>query len=230
MHNPEAPFAGVSTAAAVVMKEDFNADPITKDTLHCGLGDFEAGSYNVSVYMDNDKRGSSRYYVAGLSTVYDEDGYWDAHLLSYDSRGVLHELQYYPRIDSISPAHGSLEGGTEITINGGGFSMDESVNDVLVDGKACAITYSTLEVIRCNTSAYGNETRTAKSEESKILSTVDYTDVDLEELFEKGAARLGCLQSMWWEIGRSNSSSSSSSSGLDFYSDKAPMPSRGRPG
>ena len=186
VHNPDAPFADVSTASAVVMREDFEADPINENVFYCGLGDFAAGSYNVSVYMDNDIRGVSSTNIAGLATVYDEDNYWDAHLLSYDSRGVLHELQYYPRIDSFSPTDGSFAGGTEITINGGGFSMDESENEVLVDGKICKITFSTLELIRCNTSAYGNETRTASNEASKVKTQIVYSALELDSAFADG--------------------------------------------
>jgi len=71
-------------------------------------GDFEAGSYNVSVYMENDQRGSNSRYdgrpwprgtMAGLTVTYDgsSDDH-DYHLLSKDSQGVVHNLQYYPRI------------------------------------------------------------------------------------------------------------------------------------
>lgn len=109
--------------------------------------------------MDNDKRGTPYYQnMAGLVVTNDYDGYYDPQLLSYDSRGVLHELQYYPRIDDLSPMVGSVAGGTEITILGGGFSMDESANSVTIGGKACKVTYSTLEEIRCNTTATENAT------------------------------------------------------------------------
>ena len=35
---------------------------------------------------------------------------------------------------------------------------------MLIDGKPCKVTFSTLELIRCNTSAYGNESCTGKWE------------------------------------------------------------------
>lgn len=41
-------------------------------------------SYNVSVIMDNEKRGPSIDNVAGLSLIYEEDGYFDRHLLRWD--------------------------------------------------------------------------------------------------------------------------------------------------
>ena len=114
-----------ATDGAKVMAEDLEAAPIPENQLKCALGDFASGSYNVSVYLGNDKRGDTSKYIAGLVNTYDEDGYFDAHILTYDSRKVLHSLQYYPRIDTVTPNIGSMGGGTEVTITGGGFSMDE---------------------------------------------------------------------------------------------------------
>ena len=105
-------------------------------------------------------RGVSRTTVAGLAVTYDADGYYDHHLLSRDSKGKLHDLQYYPRIDELLPSVGSTAGGTQVTINGGGFSMDESLNEVWVGGKKCTITYCTIEQIVCNTTALDNSTAT----------------------------------------------------------------------
>ena len=34
-------------------------------------------------------------------------------------------VQYYPRVDAFSPPAGSYAGGTQVTIDGGGFSMAE---------------------------------------------------------------------------------------------------------
>ena len=46
-----------------------------------------------------------------------------AHL-SRDAHGVTYAFQYYPHVTSVMPAVGSLEGGTLLTIRGGGFSDD----------------------------------------------------------------------------------------------------------
>ena len=44
---------------------------------------------------------------------------------------------------------GSVAGGTEITILGGGFSMDESANSVTIGGKKCKVI-DPLLVVYCN--------------------------------------------------------------------------------
>lgn len=72
------------------MAEDFSAEPIEEDTIRCALGDFEAGSYNISVYLRNDKRSggslSSPYYLSGLAIVFDHNGFYEPSLLRSESR------------------------------------------------------------------------------------------------------------------------------------------------
>ena len=58
---------------------------------------------------------------------------------------------YYPTIADVSPARGSVECGTRVTITGGGFSMDEAAVAVLVGGVPCAVAYATLEEVQCVT-------------------------------------------------------------------------------
>ena len=94
VHNPNEPDLK-PTAKAVVMAEDGNADPISENAIRCALGDFTAGSYNISVYMGNRQRtlgGSqnSGTFIPGLAIVYDDGGYFEAGLLSKDSAGVAH--------------------------------------------------------------------------------------------------------------------------------------------
>ena len=151
----------VTTAA--VMKEDRNPAPIAFDTYQCALGDFPAGSYNVSVYMSNGQRtlGGSQdtgTHVGGLAVVYDEDGYLEPGLFNRDSKGTLHMVQYYPRIDSVFPPAGSLGGNTVVTITGGGFPMNEEEVAVAVAGRPCVVSYASIESIICNTTAKGNST------------------------------------------------------------------------
>ena len=91
----------------------------------------------MSIYLDNIKRSSdesdgrdSESHLAGLVDVYDADGYFDQGLLSFDGHGVLHMVQYYPRVDSVLPTAGSIAGGTEVVIEGGGFPVS-SLSSVL---------------------------------------------------------------------------------------------------
>eukprot|EP01045_Picozoa_sp_COSAG04_P042446 COSAG04_NODE_13412_length_607_cov_0.911417_1_plen_187_part_10 len=99
-----------------VSAEDNPPLPITEDYYRCELGDFEAGSYNVSVQLPQ-----------GLAWASPED----AGLYSRDSAGTKYQVQYYPTVSGISPAQGSLGGGTTVTISGRGFSTDE--HDVMID-------------------------------------------------------------------------------------------------
>ena len=124
-----------------VMAEDFEPLPITPDFYRCELGDFEAGSYNVSVQLP---RG-----LAWANPV-------DVGLFSVDGYGTKYQVQYYPTIDSIeangvSPASGSLAGGTEVVIRGHGFSMDDENIAVEMGGSKCRVLSSTLEEIICVT-------------------------------------------------------------------------------
>jgi hypothetical protein len=72
------------------------------------------------------------------------------------------QVQYYPRIDSVFPAVGSLAGGTQVTIAGGGFPMNESNVGVFIGGRQCTVTYSNLESIICNTTSASNATVASK--------------------------------------------------------------------
>ena len=175
--NPNEPDLA-SASSAPVMPEDREADPIAEDVISCALGDFSAGSYNVSLYHRNDKRtgGSlnSDNFIPGLAVVYDSSGFIEPGLFSRDARGVLHMVQYYPRIDSISPTAGSIAGGTVVTIEGGGFSMDEMDQTVSINNRDCVVTYSSIEMIICNTTAVANVTTPSKV--SSAVHSLDSAD------------------------------------------------------
>ena len=83
----------------------------------------QAGSYDAGIFFST--QGScthcARTEHGGLS-------YNNVANVSRDANGDAYTIQYYPTITAVSPARGSLEGGTEITITGGGFPMDEVRN------------------------------------------------------------------------------------------------------
>ena len=58
-------------------------------------------------------------------------------------------LQYFPTVSSVHPSVGSLEGGTTLTISGGGFPIDQANVAVTIGGVPCAIVDSNLEVECC---------------------------------------------------------------------------------
>ena len=59
-------------------------------------------------------------------------------------------VQFYPRIDSVAPAAGSLAGGTAVVIRGGGFSMDVKDVTIKLGGSDCAVTFASIEEVHCN--------------------------------------------------------------------------------
>ncbi|KAH8075485.1 hypothetical protein JL721_1495 [Aureococcus anophagefferens] len=133
----------VDSFSLPVMVEDAvigHNSPVTEDTVNCYLGDFAAGSYNASVFFDTNTRDE----VGGLT--------WNlVKNLSRDAFGETYAVQYYPHVQSVSPALGSLEGGTLVTIAGGGFSDDASLVHVDVAGAPCDVVSSTLVEVVCRT-------------------------------------------------------------------------------
>jgi len=82
------------TNSAPVLAEDRDPEPIAENILACAVADFPAGSYNVSVFLDNYERSSgnqnSASEQAGLAIVYDNDNYLESSLFSRDASGILH--------------------------------------------------------------------------------------------------------------------------------------------
>ena len=97
MRNPAEPDL-TPTNSAPVLAEDRDPEPIADNVYMCALADFPAGSYNVSVFLDNNERsGGDRnngLYQAGLAIVYDCDDYLEASLFSKDANGTLHMVIY----------------------------------------------------------------------------------------------------------------------------------------
>ena len=71
--------------------------------------------------------------------------------LSRDAFGEVYAFQYYPHVSQVMPTVGSLEGGTLITISGGGFSDDEAQVFVSIGGRDCEVLRSTLVEVVCRT-------------------------------------------------------------------------------
>jgi hypothetical protein len=153
MHDPTTPQTLNRQSVSPVLKEDMNADPIEHDVFRCSLGEFMPGSYNVSVYLGNDMRSGgdldSEVYIAGLAHGHETE----PNLYSKDAHGVPYMVQYYPRVDLVFPSAGSVAGGTEITLTGGGFAMEEGDVSVKVGGRKCAVIRSSVEEIVCTTPA-----------------------------------------------------------------------------
>jgi hypothetical protein len=97
--------------------------------IRCQLPMYPAGSYNISA--------ANKY---GLAT--------NSLRKKYDSRGRAYDLQYYGDITNIEPTVGGLNGGTQLTITGTGFGIN---NTILVHGEPCDQVSATFEKIVCQT-------------------------------------------------------------------------------
>jgi hypothetical protein len=158
----------VDMASEPVLMEARTPAPIAKDRFSCRVGDFGAGSYYMNVMVN-----------AGLSAT-------DAALAAKEQRdhtSRLYLLQYYPVITSISPTSGSVVGGQEIVVRGGGFSMFEADNVVTIGSLPCRVTYATLEELRC---VAGNEA--AASELALADGTTANAHAERRRLSEAEAA------------------------------------------
>ncbi|XP_069076730.1 fibrocystin-L-like isoform X2 [Pleurodeles waltl] len=58
-------------------------------------------------------------------------------------------ITYILEVNSISPQHGSVYGGTKITITGSGFSTEPGINEVQLDSTPCQVTSSAAESLEC---------------------------------------------------------------------------------
>ena len=136
-----AAFAGMDHAqpSAPVMPEDAEPLPIWEDFFRCQVGDFAAGSYNVSVQLDRGRAWTNPEVAAGL--------------FEKNARGLSHQVQYFPTITYLSISEGSTAGGAFVEILGTGFDEHLERNQVLIEGKACTVTLATPERITCTAPA-----------------------------------------------------------------------------
>lgn len=117
--------------------------PIKEDQVNCYLGDFAAGSYNITAFMGT----SVRTALGGLTAIY-------ATNVSRDAYGEYYTIQYFPHVDKVFPSFGSVAGGTLLKITGGGFSDNLDEVHVTIRGVECKVESSTLVEITCRTGNY----------------------------------------------------------------------------
>jgi hypothetical protein len=170
--------------SAAVMQEDFEPLPITPDFYKCQLGDFEAGSYNVSVQLPQGLAWSNPNVDTGL--------------FARNANGDKYEVQYFPTITSIIPSFGSLVGGTLVTLRGYGFSMDPEDISISFGNKIqCRVITSTLEEIKCVTMQVANLTYTYNCSTGSGLSNCASCDSFLNR-----TVCVACNPSSWLVGGR----------------------------
>ncbi|CAG2242931.1 unnamed protein product [Mytilus edulis] len=103
--------------------------------IKCKMGGSYVGNQNITIIIDFEY---GRSY-AMLPTV----------LLRSD--GKLAMLQTYAEVNSVSPAEGSVNGGTVLTITGNNFDNTDAPVDVKVGGETCTVTSMTDTEIQCKT-------------------------------------------------------------------------------
>lgn len=64
---------------------------------------------------------------------------------------VKYEERVTPVLESISPRHGTVKGGTSVTFTGTDFSDKVSDYEILLDGVVCAVTSCSLTSVTCTT-------------------------------------------------------------------------------
>jgi len=70
---------------------------------------------------------------------------------SIDLNDVTYSGSLTPLLDAINPRFGSVEGGTEVTFSGSGFSTDPADYSIVLDGILCPVSAATSEAVTCTT-------------------------------------------------------------------------------
>jgi len=112
--------------------------------------DIPAGFYNSTITLSNID--SQSYNLATGYTNFFPNKETDSQFLA-SLGGISYLVAIYPVIQSISPSHGSLAGGTTITITGSGFNNDTTTLRVVVGGVDCKVQSASVTTIICLTGA-----------------------------------------------------------------------------
>lgn len=106
--------------------------------------DMTGGFYNLSMTVKNDQ--TTGYYANGAARMYPnqktfqyENGYFYDSNFDASLAGVSHSMCVLPVITAVSPASGSVAGGTVLTVRGHGFSAFPENMIVYVAGRPCDV-------------------------------------------------------------------------------------------
>lgn len=122
-----------------VMVGEYSCMPTESSSSHiqCEVGPIPAGTYTLSVQVCQQATESMGSQCLGFAEI----------------NPSAKELESVANITSISPASGSVQGGTLIAINGVGFESDDSVISVTIDGNPCTVMSASYSQITCQSSA-----------------------------------------------------------------------------
>ena len=132
-----------ATSAAWSEQQDSNNTIFSENRFRCHSPAHEAGNYNVTLTMNSGKLGT------------------EAFEFYYDLNDQPYMVQISGEVTHVTPALGSLEGGTLLTIHGHGFSSFADTNEVTLNGDIpCAVqswmAEPTKEVLTCLTGSLTN--------------------------------------------------------------------------
>ena len=115
----------------------FSLDAEDEDTGHCVCmpDSSDIGSFNSSMLFSGSK---------GRSVI-------SKHALLVDAELNAFLVQYYSIVTEISPAFGSIEGNTLITVSGEFFHDNQNNVKVFIDQSECEVVTSSIDTVTCRT-------------------------------------------------------------------------------
>lgn len=121
--------------------------------------DMSAGFYNLSLTLalTEDQAADGQAHASGLARMFPKQkaySSWDAsygYNFMSSLSGTAYSVCVQPVLAKVTPALGSIVGGTLLTLRGSGFSKDASLLTVLVGGRPCAVESADMETITCRT-------------------------------------------------------------------------------
>lgn len=120
-----------------------------------------AGAYNLSMTIGDSNyvgwgSGSARTFPVqipnGINGNTNDLSYSYQYLYDATLSGTPYNFYLLPAVSSISPAMGSVAGGTVLTITGTGFSNNVSRNVVYAGGQPCTVISADFTSLQCVTS------------------------------------------------------------------------------
>ncbi|XP_077992871.1 fibrocystin-L-like [Glandiceps talaboti] len=117
-----------SSESVRIGDEPCNVTSYSDSSIGCVLPAQAPGNHSVKIFVDG-------------------QGFADASSVS--------DVNYKLKVTNVSPTHGSVQGGTLVSITGEGFSDDSSENQVFFGGIECVITSSAEDQIDCITNDMG---------------------------------------------------------------------------
>jgi hypothetical protein len=94
---------------------------------------------------------TARSYKTRINTIYG-DVQKEASASAKDANGTSYEFQYYADIHRVVPKVVGVGGGTEVLIQGVGFSYVAAENSVTLAGRPCKVTAATTTSLTCASS------------------------------------------------------------------------------